>query len=80
MVFTNPSKNLHVQKITSTTHFLERKDSVTTLDLIDELFLDSFISYEASYHKYWFISFATYDQDNETTIKTIGAFGKVYLI
>lgn len=80
MFFTNPYKDLHVQKITSTIHFIEKENSAMTLDLMNELFLDSYIFHEVSYHKYWFISRATYDQDNETTIKTIGVFGNVYLI
>lgn len=52
MFFTNPYKDLHVQKITSTIHFIEKENSAMTLDLMNELFLDSYISHEVSYHKY----------------------------
>lgn len=80
MAVMNPPKELHVQKITSVTRVHEQRSGDFMLDFNLELLLDSFISYEVTYHKYWFISIAKYDENNESTIKTLGVFGKVFII
>ena len=80
MAFMNPPKELHVQKITSVTRVHEQRSGDLMLDFTLEMLLDSYISYEIAYHKYWFISIANYDKNNGSSIKTLGILGNVIVI